>query len=548
MDKDRPRNPYDWQSDRPVHEVPRETLLRDVIDQIRKGTTGYLVGCRGMGKSAFLNQLEQRLPRDELDVLVFSAPPSDRTIPQAIQAIAYEMELSISKRGGPSEVIDKIRDHAKNQRLPYLFKVYLEAIPPEIERIVLLYDELDAYADPPELGRYFFAGLEDVRKKSSGRIVIFATGGLGLVALDTVLGSSFFSRLKPEILEPFGADDLLRLAAPFAQRGAALSANVMEALRLATGGNPALATFGLQRLWTIESPTPADVTEIFRCFRRDHAIGFLDKIKDPIFESKLSDAPERLWHKLRSSHGSMTREERDKVLTEARGGTRFKNSQWIFRMLRSTGLIRATDDDHDLDTIEVEIIPSILTLDLPEVRHSEPSLREQLVADVCDVLKMIQRMSPDFFHSENKGEKEILPESAFAVGLVLGLEPRGWGVDREAQSGAGRTDIKARHDRFGEKWALIEVKLWGRNDYKEIHTQVTSYWSDGVEVLATVMVSDVQYPTWPEEFVKKCLEGRVTSYQRMPPPDAIAGHFLASTTGCPVQEVDHFLLRLAKRR
>lgn len=548
MDKDRPRNPYDWQSERPVHEVPREKLLNHVIEQIRNGTTGYLVGCRGMGKSAFLNRLEQRLPRDELDVLVLSAPRAPRSVARCIQSIADEMEKLAGARGWPGSVIDKLRDHAKNERLPHLFDVYVNAMPPETERIALLYDDLDAYADPPELGRHFFSDLEDVRKKSSGRIVIFAAGGLGLVALDTVLGSSFFSRLAPQILAPFDAGDLGRLAEPFTTRGTPLPQDVLESLLLATGGNPALATFGLQHLWLLDAPTSADVAEIFGVFRDAHEIGFLDKIRDPIFESRLSDAPERVWRKLRQSGGQIARQELEEILTQARGEPRFKRTQWIFRMLRSTGLVRASDDVYRRSRIDVDIIPSILTLDVPEPRPPEASLREQLVADVCDVLQDIQRMSPDFFRTDSTGKREILPEAVFSVGLVIGLKPRGWKVERESQSGAGRTDIKARHIDFGDRSVIIEVKIWNRNDFKEIHAQVTSYRSDGVEALATVMVGDVQDAAWPDDYERSCLNGKAASARRMPPPGAIAGHFVASTTDCAVLEVDHFLLRLAKRR
>jgi Holliday junction resolvase-like predicted endonuclease len=158
-------------------------------------------------------------------------------------------------------------------------------------------------------------------------------------------------------------------------------------------------------------------------------------------------------------------------------------------------------------------------------------------------------MAADFFRTDPKTKaREIVPEAVFSAGLVLGLEPRGWKVEREAQSATGRTDIKARHDRFGEQWIVVEVKIWGRNDYADIHSQVTSYWTKDVVALATVMVADHQDQNWAAEYANKCLNGKVESHNHKEPSPALAGHFVARSNDCPVEETDHFLLQLPKRR
>ncbi len=402
------RNPYKWDGHRPSHPVRRQDLLDKVRERTLRGESGYLVGCRGMGKSVFLHQLEGDLrSQADIELFRFDTVGLEATIAAAVRAIADKMVEASRKRGAAAPSVDLLQRYSAQEKLRELFNAYLDAAPNELEHLVLLYDELDAYAP---FGSAFFSELEDIRKNSNGRIVVFAAGGLGLVALDTLLGSSFFSRLTPEILEPFDGEGLARLAEPFGQRGAPLSEDVLHALRLASGGNLALATFGLQHLWTIDEPSPADVTEIFAAFRDKHAAG-------------------------------------------------------VFNMLRSTGLIRCSDDAYRRASIDVAIISSILTLDVPEP-STKGSLREQLVADLSDVLTSIQRMSPDFFRSAQRGVKQIVPEAVFSAGLVLGLEPRGWKVEREAQSAAGRTDIKARHIDFGDRWVVVEVKIWDRNDYE----------------------------------------------------------------------------------
>lgn len=539
-------NPYNWEGHRPRHHVPREALLARITESIQRGHSGYLVGCRGMGKSAFLYHLGERIGRPELDVLQFPRPSIPCGVAREIQAVADEMVKLSEARGAPRSLLDALKDHSERLRLRELFDTYLGATPHHIERLVLVYDELDAYAEPREFGRDFFGALEDIRKTADGRLVVFAAGGLGLVALDTLLGSSFFARLNPEILEPFNVHDLVRLAEPFEQRGTPLSEEVMETLHLATGGNPALATFGLEEMWTIQAPSPRDVTAIFDVFRDKHSEGFLDKIRLPIFDSDLSNAPELVWREFRRSGGRLTRKRLKEIIQQAKGPQKVQE-KWIFNMLRSTGLIRASDDEYRRrGDIQVDIIPSILTLDVDEeeVESERATLREQLVADLCDVLTTIHRMAPDFFREKG----EIVREAVFSAGMVLGLEPRGWRVEREAQSATGRTDIKARHDRFGEKWAVIEVKHWNNSDSKQIHAQVVSYWSPGIEVLATVMVAHHQDPAWPDDYKAKCLDGKVLSSERREPAPALAAHFVARTDGCPIEEVDHLLLQLPRRR
>lgn len=100
---------------------------------------------------------------------------------------------------------------------------------------------------------------------------------------------------------------------------------------------------------------------------------------------------------------------------------------------------------------------------------------------------------------------------------------------------------------FGDEQAIIEVKIWLRRDHENIHAQVISYLADGVAALATVMIADIQDPDWPEKYAAKCLDGK-TTYERKEAPGTVAGHFVAGTGHPEAPEVDHFLLRLGRRR
>jgi len=46
--------------------------------------------------------------------------------------------------------------------------------------------------------------------------------------------------------------------------------NALDALYLATGGHPALVTYGLQQLWDIDTPTERSITTIFSKFQLHH--------------------------------------------------------------------------------------------------------------------------------------------------------------------------------------------------------------------------------------------------------------------------------------
>ncbi len=57
----------------------------------------------------------------------------------------------------------------------------------------------------------------------------------------------------------------------------------------------------------------------------------------------------------------------------------------------------------------------------------------------------------------------------------------------ECGAAAGRTDLKLRSN--ASKLAVIEVKIWGRNDYQEAQHQIENYWRAEVEAGAVVQLT-----------------------------------------------------------
>ncbi len=81
---------------------------------------------------------------------------------------------------------------------------------------------------------------------------VLAAGSLGIFVVRDVLGSSFLSRALHVRLRPFDRSTASGLTVQFEAEGRSLTEEVLDVLQLATGGIPALLTFGLQTLWTIE--------------------------------------------------------------------------------------------------------------------------------------------------------------------------------------------------------------------------------------------------------------------------------------------------------
>lgn len=545
-------NPYDWNG-QSKHFVPRTALLSRVRALLLNGDHGYVLGCRGMGKSSFLSKLIESLADEPVESIYFPEPPAKHSIEEASKMLWYGVDKICARRNVSETRRRDLQNLAEQMRLDellFLFLDELEQKDPKLQSVILLLDELDGYAALDGAGKpwgaSFIDKLEGARKRSHQRLVIYAAGGLSTAALDSLYLSTFFSRAEPELLEPFHFQELVSLAAPYQRRGTPLTNEVLEMIGLTSGGNPALATFALENLWDIPSPSPKDVSVVMEK-QKGRRGNIPSRIRGAIFESTISNGPKLVWGELTKAGGKVQKVQIDALVSSSTGHFQDK-TEWIFRMLRTSGLIRADELAFSRNPIDVELIPSIITLDidsdLGESLTLAPTLREQIKADLVDILQRIHRMSIDFFNTAN----DIVPESVFSATLGLCLEMRGWKIEREANSGPGRTDIKAQHSHFADEFAIVEMKIWGRQ-HEDIHKQVVSYWSVGVTALVTVMVGALQDPDWPSKYEQQCLDGKTSAYSKEQTPPALAGHFIAKTqTAYTVEEVDHFLLRLTKRK
>lgn len=526
-------NPYDWQSHNPTIEVPRSEA-DEISKTLGRGASVVVVGGRGMGKSNFLRQLGAVLAGPDVEVVVFPSPPPDLSVRACLDQLAHGLGVA----SGLINCREIVESYFARRGVP--------------ERLVLLFDEFDRYAEregqssahPP--GRGFFNELEIVRRELR-QLGVLATGSIGVFAFRDVLGSSFLSRADHYWLEPFSRPAAVTLAGAFSDSDRVLPETVLDALLLASGGIPALLTYGYQRLWDLgRLPVERDVTEIFVRFERRNR-GYLNDVRSSFSDPQLSPAPLRVWQRIQDGSGEVSRTELED-LCQAPEATLSLDLVDVLELLRAAGLVRI-EGSLLADPIVARPIPSILNL--PSAPPPVVDFRAQLARDLETLLVKLHRASADFFRSRPGGDKVLVPEAVFAAHLALGFELLGWSLEREAQSAAGRTDLKLRRNGAPEV-GIVEVKIWGRNDYLEAHGQVESYWTAEVVAGAVVQLTDRQIGDWSETYRRRCLD---------PLPDLLVEP--VATSDSPLQArfattsetadgleavVDHFLLRLPRRR
>lgn len=528
-----PRNPYNWQSHRPRPEVAR-VEVDGAAEILGENGSAVVLGGRGMGKSVFLRQLKAKLELDPgTRVVLIEAPPAALTVEACLGALAAELGVPtdpFSSRGIFNAFFS--RDDAP-------------------ERLVLLFDEFDRYAEkggpsaqPP--GRGFFNDLEASRR-SLPQLGLLAVGSIGIFIFRDVLGSSFLSRALHLRLRPLVRADAEILSAPFAEREIPLSEEVLDALFLASGGIPAILTYGLQQLWKTDcKATPRDITAVYKTFEEHHEEYLLDLLR-ALMDPRFSDAPINVLERIRQGSGRIARADLEKALGKPSGVLKLSLSDTL-RLLEAVGAVRLESSVVHDNPLTVHPITSLLNLRRGSAIAGD--LRTDFPRDLESLLAKLHRSSADFFRSGRAGEgKRLVPESVFAAHLGLGFELLGWRSEREAQRGAGRTDLLLRRN-GGNTVVVLEVKLWGRNDYKEAQRQVESYWTGDVAAGAVVQLTDSELPDWEERYQRQCLEplGLTADTEAVEGSPARARFRCASRTvdGLDVR-VDHYLLRLPRR-
>lgn len=171
------------------------------------------------------------------------------------------------------------------------------------------------------------------------------------------------------------------------------------------------------------------------------------------------------------------------------------------------------------------------------------SLGERAVRDLVSTLQKLCRWGPDFYRSDGGGGPRLVPERVFCATLGSGLCDLGWGVEREAVQGSGRADLKlTRRGRV----VVVETKIWGRNDYRQIQRQVEGYWGSDVRAAVVVMIQEGSAGSFVADYRARCLgDPGLTVTELAVPPPILRRFRVESTTSFRFRaRVDHLLVRI----
>lgn len=513
-------NPYRWQHDQPAHIVARDDLVGQIERHLRRGVAVKLVGGRGMGKSVLLRQVQARFASEsDTRAVLIPGPPEEGTIVACVQDIATRLGVDPQT----PKTMDAVMEAAATQG---------------IERLILLVDEADQYVllgNPGDLARAWFNRLEAFRKAWMDRVAIVIAGGLGILHLGHVLGSGLLSRAETCVAERFGLTALQHLAEPFAARGGHLDDCVIEALAALSGGNPALATYGLEQLWASHEEPIQVLRAAFGEFMFRH-VDFLHAVQDAVSHRGLVAAPGRILEIVRQSAGSVPQQELRDACAEDDPPVDVAQA---VQLLQAAGLVGVSGSVH-ADPLRIYPVASIVNL--PTRRAVDVDPRDRFDADVAAVLAQLHRFGRDFH-----GKKDLLEEQVFSSLLAVGLTLLGWAaVDREATQAGGYPDLRVRMSQDGLRGHIVvETKIWPRNDYKDIQAQLDAYQvSDTIHTVA-VTLGAREVVGWAEEYERECLGG-CTVLRRSSPSDLVGCWRVESNLNRPRQST-HFVVQIPKR-
>ncbi len=515
-------NPYRWQHDQPEHVVARGVLVGTVEAHLRRGVVVKLVGGRGMGKSVLLRQVQARFA-DEPDTRAVHVPgpPEEGTLAACVGDLAARLGIASLPRISMDAVIEA-------------------AMAQGIQRIILLLDEADQYVllgPTGEFARAWFNRIEALRKSWTDRVAVVIGGGLGILHVAHVLGSGLLSRAETCVVDPFDREELRQLAAPLGNRRGQLSDEALETLATLSGGSPALATYGLERLYE-EGGDPVQVLRAeFGAFPSRHG-DFLRAVQDGVSHRGLVASPGRVLALVRASAGSIS--QHDLRAACAADDPPVDVAQAV-QLLQAAGLVRVAGSVH-ADPLQAHAVASIINLPTSPAVGADPTAR--LLADVAAVLGQMHRFGRDFH-----GKKDLIDEQVFCSLLAVGLVSLGWSdVDRESVQAAGYPDLRVRLTQSGlPGHVLIETKIWPRNDYREIQQQLDAYRVADTVLSVGVMLGARDEAGWADDYERECLAGR--TFVRQPTPPDLVGRWSIESTDAAGRRIvtEHLLVRIPKR-
>jgi energy-coupling factor transporter ATP-binding protein EcfA2 len=520
-------NDYRWDQKRPNPCVPFAETATQIADRVKRGESVLILGGHGMGKSVLLREALRILEQQE-DVLIVDVerPAAEPTIVGVVKAIAEDLGCAPDPQARIGRVLDAWR-----------------ATRDEHRNLVLVFDDLGGMlheaSDLPGV-LSFFNSLEKARGTAEGRIGVLGAGGGDLYALEPALGSPFATRAATHAMRAFDDDDINALIEKGGLREKPRPDDAAAAIRLLTGGHPAVTMFVLHHLDNTALQSAQDWTRIaaegINDFLRHHRY-FVHRVHQQLRTTDNARGPEAIWHYLRRTPAG---EDGYPVLDLQRVLDDAGDERPLRRVLEVLQASALTDGcTHNDTTADVRVIHSLFSLPPMPDRRPSLDLRERLRLDLEATLVRLHRSGPAWFY-DAKTKRQLVEEATFTAHIGSLLEAVGWERSHnETLQGNGRVDLWVTHPDHRGKHAIVEVKRWqNREDLPEqLHGQRTT----DTAAMASVVVCPNQTFPLPDEHCQRF------SIVRDPALDqSDVGWFRCTSPTDPV--IDHYLVAVRKGR
>ncbi len=131
---------------------------------------------------------------------------------------------------------------------------------------------------------------------------------------------------------------------------------------------------------------------------------------------------------------------------------------------------------------------------MPEYENLK-DFRKAIIDTIVIFIRGIQRTRPSYIAAYNRASSQVsLEESHFRDDCERICEQKWRDVGAEARHGSGRTDLIIHANAPNPDAVIVEFKIWARNDYKDVVTQLIGYLTDFQSVGVVFMVNINQEP------------------------------------------------------
>jgi hypothetical protein len=385
-------------------------------------------------------------------------------------------------------------------------------------RVVLLADEIDGLL-ASEPGRDLVEALRIAWEELAGKLGLVIFGGS---ALRSLLGRGSSPFLRAARWVPLKGLSLEEAAGLIREPlSLTLPDSLVEVLWEQTGGHPLLLQAILERAVSLSAPAatnpdalPALIVDRLPAAVRAIADERLEPTLFPIWWDNLGESGQAIYRALVAHRRPVERHEQARVLGhDPRAG---------IEVLETTGVARS-DGDQVLPRGELfrvwaehnhprpSHVPPPSDRRLPEILRTfgAHAFEVLVVSAIARWSRSISEYPTWALRSGRaSGNARLLPEQHFQLGLLTALQQRDLLLEAEGLSSAGgRADVKARWPPDPDRRAILEVKIWGRNDYRDVVSQLLRY-AIPADEFACVIMLDRQARPLAERYRSECLDER----------------------------------------